>query len=401
MNVLVSPEDLCPVQPRAIVAIPACNEADRIEACLAALATQRNGAGVPLEAGSFEILVYANNCDDATVTLAESFAKVCPHPLIVVAARLPPERSHAGFARKAAMDLAADRLEAAARLDGLILTTDADSTVSPAWISATLDALAPGIDCVAGYIDAVATEIMRLGPDFLQRSRREDKYLGLMAEIYARCDPRPHDPWPNHRVSSGASLAVTLSAYRAIGGLPAVALGEDAALTRRIEAAGLKVRRSMSVTVSTSCRFDGRAKGGAADTMRLRHEIVDAPCDDDIEPALRVLRRALLRSAMRCAHAAGLLGSPRWARRLGWPADTWTRLLDQADGQPFDTLWSDLEAESPGLKRHGPLRPADLPAQIRRAESILDRLRGPGIRVPASAPAGTFLRPDARVTEDA
>jgi len=64
-----------------------------------------------------------------------------------------------------------------------------------------------GVDCVAGYIDAIPAEYIGLGGDFLSRGRLEDTYLRYIAEIYARCDPRPHDPWPNHRVSSGASLA--------------------------------------------------------------------------------------------------------------------------------------------------------------------------------------------------
>jgi len=51
----------------------------------------------------------------------------------------------------------------------------------------------------------------------------------------------------------------------------------------------------MDVCVSTSCRFDGRATGGAADTMRYRHAIPDAPCDEEIEPALQATRRAYVK----------------------------------------------------------------------------------------------------------
>lgn len=395
---LASPHRLGEAAP-AIVAIPACNEASRIEGCLAALATQRDPYGAPVPAGAFAILVYANNCSDDTVAVAERFAETCPHPIHVVPARHSPERANAGWARKMAMDLAADRLEAAGITNGLLLTTDADSLVSPTWFAATVAELERRVDCVAGYIDALPAEIMRLGPRFVERGRLEDRYLRLIAEIFARCDPRPHDPWPNHRVSSGASLGVTLHAYRAVGGLPTVALGEDAAFTQRLEAAGYAVRHAMSVTVATSCRFDGRAKGGAADTMRLRHAIEDTPCDDDIETAPRVLWRALLRGGLRRAHAAGTLNAPAWGRHLGLSAPAWRDTLARFDGPVFEPLWQGLLAGSPALAQRRPLRPDDLPRQIARAEALLVHLRSDVITLPGTAPADRHPRPAAPVPE--
>lgn len=384
----------------AIVAIPACNEAARIEACLAALATQRDPYGAPVAAGAFEILVYANNCTDGTVAVAQAMAENCPHPILVVPARHPPERSNAGWARKGAMDLAAERLEDAGLETGLLLTTDADSLVAPTWFAATLAELDDHpVDCVAGYIDALPAEIMRLGPRFVARGRLEDRYLRLIAEIFARCDPRPHDPWPNHRVSSGASLAVTLRAYRGVGGLPAVALGEDSAFTQRLEAAGYAVRHAMSVTVATSCRFDGRAKGGAADTMRLRHAIDDTPCDDDIETAPRVLWRALLRNGLRRAYAAGTLHAPAWGRRLGLSAAMWHDTLARFTEPVFEPLWHSLVTDSPVLAQRRPLRPADLPRQIARAEALLEHLRGSALMGPETAPGDKHPRSVAPVPE--
>ena len=361
--------------PSAIVAIPASNEAGRLGACLAALAAQRDGRGMPLRSGSFAILVFANNCSDGTEDVALDLAEACPHPVIVVSETLSPEHANAGWARKRAMDLAAARLSKAGHEGGMLLTTDADSCVSPTWFSATLDAMAVGVDCVAGYIDAFPAELMRLGPVFVQRGRLEDRYLSLMAEIYAVCDPRPHDPWPNHRVSSGASLAVTLAAYVAVGGMPPQALGEDAAFTRALEAAGFLVRHPLSVTVGTSCRFDGRAKGGAADTMRLRHAITEAPCDEEVEPARLVVRRALRRGALRRARDDGRGRTAAWARRCGFALSDWRDLLDRTRGQPFDALWHQVTASSPSLSTYRTLRPTDLPEQIGRAERLVERLR--------------------------
>ena len=339
------------------MAIPARDEAERIGAALAALAMQRDGAGAPLPDAAFSILVYANNCRDSTAAVCERWAALCPYPIAVVAETTGAAGANAGCARKRAMDLAADRLEREGRHDGAILTTDADSCVATTWVDATLAAFERGVDGVAGYIDAHPAELLALGPAFLRRGRLEDRYLRAAAEVFARCDPRAHDPWPTHRVSSGASLAVTLAAYRAVGGLPPLPVGEDVALTRVLEEHGFAVRHAMDVIVSTSCRLDGRAPGGAADTMRSRVDDPEAPCDDGIEPAGTLLRRAIAQGRLRRewrAGAATLSGGPN---------------------EPFERRWAAVQAEDPALHRRAPLRPADLPREIARLETIVRRLR--------------------------
>lgn len=338
-----------------------------------------------MHADAFEILIFANNCTDATAQAARDFSALVPHRIIVVEDLLPPSELSAGAARKRAMDLAAARLIARGAADGVILTTDADSCVAPTWFAATMRELQRGVDCVAGYIDAEPLEIVNLGAAFLARGRLEDTYLRLLAEIAARCDPRPHDPWPNHRVSSGASLAVTLSAYRTVGGLPLKAVGEDAALTAALELAGLKVRHSMTVSVLTSCRLDGRAQGGAADTMRLRHEQTDAPCDGDLEPALQATRRAIYRGHLRRAlqQRSALHLMPR-----RWNVSSAAMATLAESGVSFESAWRRICDDSPALRRGPALRPSELPRQITIARLILQQLRQ-RISAPTIAPVGT------------
>lgn len=357
-----------------VVAIPANNEIERIETCLAALAVQRDLIGAPLPIGSFEILVFANNCSDGTAEFVTAWSRGSPHRVEVVAETLNPEQSDAGWARKRAMDLAAERLLEAGHYDGLIVTTDADSVVGPTWIDATWRAMADGVDCVAGYIDANPAEITRLGRAFVDRSRLEDRYLRAIAEIHALCDPQAHDPWPNHRVSSGASLAVTLSAYLSVGGLPPKPAGEDLAFTAALAEAGFKIRHSMNVCVSTSCRFDGRANGGAGDTMRRRHADLEAPCDEDLGPAFALVRSALIKGRLRRSYNSCHSDGVDWACKLGLSAATIDDLATDC-GLSFEAFWSRLVAASPMLSRRWLLRPADLPHEIERATMCLRVLR--------------------------
>ena len=62
----------------SVVAIPAHNEASYIADCLAALALQRDETGAPIERGSLEILIFANNCSDETVSIARQAVAVDP-----------------------------------------------------------------------------------------------------------------------------------------------------------------------------------------------------------------------------------------------------------------------------------------------------------------------------------
>ena len=350
----------------AIVCIPARNEADRIGRCLAALAVQRDRNGAPVVPGSFAVLLLVNNSTDATAQAARSMAQQVPYPLEVLEITLESGAT-AGGARRRAMEEAAARLRAGER-NGVLLTTDADSAVSPSWYAENMRHLEDGADCVAGYIDAEAPEIVSLGAAFLERGRLEDMYLRLVAEIYALCDPRPHDPWPNHRVSSGASIAVTLAAYDAVGGMPDRALGEDGAFTAILEEKGFRVRHPLDVSVLTSCRLNGRAAGGAADTMRHRRDVPNAPCDDELEPALATLRRAVMRGLLRQASEERKLG-PAMERLYG---EDWK---PNCAASTFTDAWKQMEARHPKLRRGPPLRPSDLPRQIAVAKFILRHLR--------------------------
>ena len=100
-------------RPRTVVAIPARNEANRIQACLSALGRQTERPDV--------VVVLINDSDDATHHNAERLSGHLPFELHLELSGPSPQRGGAGHARRHAMALAAD----IAGSGGYLLTTDA------------------------------------------------------------------------------------------------------------------------------------------------------------------------------------------------------------------------------------------------------------------------------------
>jgi cellulose synthase/poly-beta-1,6-N-acetylglucosamine synthase-like glycosyltransferase len=349
---------------RAIIAIPARDEAERLAGCIRALVGQTDAAGLPLSGQAFGVLVFANNCSDDSARIARAAARGAPFETRVVEARLPPEVSHAGGARRAAMESAAAWLGETSP-GGVILTTDADSMVAADWVSANLDAISLGADAVLGQI-SLDEEGERLPAALHARGRLEGVYEELLTEISARLDPQIGNPWPHHSTISGASLAVTADVYRRVGGLPCVPLGEDKALVATLRRIDARIRYAPEVRAVTSGRTSGRAPGGVADTLRLRSADPGALCDEALERCAVAYRRALWRGRLR----RGGLASVGWRQALRVPAAAAARARAATT---FGEAWEKIERASPGLARRG-LPPAELPGQIEAARRLLQRL---------------------------
>ena len=357
--------EAAPAPLRAIVAIPVCNEAERIGACLRALDRQ-----VDVPANRLGIVLFLNNCTDGTGAVVAGLAAHSPHRVRVVERTFAG--ASAGWARREAMEAAADWLEEAGARDGAILTTDADSRVAEDWVARNLAALAGGADAVAGRIVLDPEDAARL-PDALHaRGRLESAYEALLTEIGARLDPDPHDPWPCHWTASGATLAVRLAAYRAVGGMPALPLGEDRAFVAYLRARNARVRHAPDITIVTSGRLEGRAQGGAADTMRLRCAMPECPCDERLETLPRAVFRYAWRRRIRRLHARGRLArTGLWAPLLGIARDAAREIA----GLPsLGQALAAIEAASPRLDYH-PLTPRQLVPQIARARVLVAVLR--------------------------
>ena len=348
-----------------MVAVPVNNEYDRIGDCVASLIGQHD---VP--SGSYGILLFLNNCVDGTADLAaEMVART--GGLIRVIEEVYPHAT-AGWARRRAMEAAATWLDSSGVDDGLILTTDADTRVGPSWIADNLAYIVSGADAVAGRFVLDADEAALLPDRLHARGRLESEYEALLTEIGARIDPEVWNPWPCHWTTSGATLAVRRTVYKRVGGMPELPAGEDRAFVDALRAADARVRHAPDIVVVTSGRLDGRAVGGAADTMRARCENDDAVCDQRLESLLRAVRRVLWRRRLRRLHSTSRLSEiAAWAPSLRIDPPVARRAAAHAT---FGRALAAIELESPTLAFH-PLRPSALPMQIRLARLLVGYLR--------------------------
>jgi glucosyl-3-phosphoglycerate synthase len=239
---------------RAVVVVPARDEEGRIAACLRALADQRD-----LRTYDYEVIVVLDGCRDATAEVVADFALRDPR-LVLHAVELACPQG-VGRARRHGMDLACERLLEVGRTDGLIASTDADSLVAGDWLARQLEMVQGGVRAIGGHIQLDPTEAGELSIATLrERDRRGAERLQEVLDLEAmQVGARAE-----HHQFSGASLALTVEAYRACGGLPVRAALEDEALELELRALDIPIHRSRSVRVLTSARRDGRAPRGLA-----------------------------------------------------------------------------------------------------------------------------------------
>ena len=244
---------------RVAVALPAKDEEDRLPACLAALDVAAGRFG-----GSVAIVAVANNCTDRTVACLRS-TRLRHAVLHWSAVSLIGEHRHAGWARRLALDTAADHL---IDTTDVLMSTDADTEVAPDWLIRSLWHIhTGGADAVAGRALTRRTERAALGTDAMRRLNMLGRYYTALDWLRADREPTSDDIWPRHYYEGGASIALTLDLYRRIGGAPTPPVAEDRALFDAVRRAGGRVRHPVDVRVFTSGRTEGRAPGGMADAF--------------------------------------------------------------------------------------------------------------------------------------
>ena len=314
------------------------------------------------------VVLLLNNVSDETESIACAMAPTLRFRLDIVTCDLPPEEASAGHARRLAMARAAEQ----AGPGGVLLTTDADSVVPPDWIARNLAALAQGADVVCGRASLDPRDAAMIPAHLHDDDVREQRLVSLLDEMAWRLDPEPNDPLPRHTEASGASIAVSVSAFHRVGGIPAIRSSEDRAFVRALWLLDAKVRHDPTIEVMVSGRIHGRAEGGMADAIRRRMIQQDEFSDDQVEPAADAFRRYSLRQRARRAWSGGL-ATPGFCRDLRLPAPA----VIEALAKPyFGTAWAMLEAASPSLWRRR-VRFTEMADEIAIAERLLRRVLAP------------------------
>jgi glucosyl-3-phosphoglycerate synthase len=233
---------------RVCVVVPARDEEALIVACLRSLTEQ---AGISPE--EYEVLLVLDRCKDETEARSRRFAEQNPSLNLHF---LDGPGIGAGHARRLGMEAACERLLGLDRPDGLISSTDADTIVAADWLSAQLRAASRGARAIGGRIELARDSSLAEGVFAWHAARGRRRHEALLAA------GRPETV--EHWQFSGASLALTATVYREVGGLEPRAALEDEQLERVLRRHGVPIERLLSVRVTTSPRLIGRADQGLA-----------------------------------------------------------------------------------------------------------------------------------------
>ncbi len=211
------------------IVIPAHNEERDIAACVEAA---RQAARDPLLGEEpVEVLVVLDSCTDATAVRA---AQAGAHTLSIRARNVGTARA-----------MGAEAL--LARGARWLAFTDADTVVSPGWLS---DQLALDAEAVCGSIGV---------DDWSPHGAHAALIHAHFLETYTDADGHSH--------IHGANMGVSADAYRRAGGFKHLRCSEDVAFVRALEAAGVQIAWSARPRVVTSARRNARAAGGFADAL--------------------------------------------------------------------------------------------------------------------------------------
>jgi hypothetical protein len=212
------------------------------------------------------VVVAINNSTDGSNAIVEQCAQRWSELLDIhtVEAAFKPQLAHAGSARKLAMDSGMALMEF--RDDAILVSTDADARPPRHWLRSIREAIESGADLVGGRIDLDPEE--PLPPKAARLRQMWDRYWAEVRAIEDAIDPVAWDLPPRHGDHVGASLAITVAAYRKAGGIPVVATGEDQALVTAAVAGGARLVHPANVHLVVSPRSEGRAAGGMADAMQ-------------------------------------------------------------------------------------------------------------------------------------
>ena len=222
---------------RAVVVIPAHNEADNLASSVKAVLAAAACLPVPVT-----VIVVLDGCDDGSAALAGQFGSDVH--FVAIDAR------NVGAARAVGFSYARTLCEQAALDDPRIwyATTDADSVVDTDWLLRETGAdtdMVLGVVRITTWREFPAAAARRYLAAYQSNSRRD-----------------------SHGHAHGANMGFRADSYWRVGGFAALASDEDVDLVARFESAGLRIVRDAQLSVATSRRQVGRAPDGFAAHLR-------------------------------------------------------------------------------------------------------------------------------------
>lgn len=226
-----------------VVAVPARNEQDRIEACIQSILAARDQLAKGLHV---VVSIAVDSPTDATAALVSSAADRDPSVLGIVGSW-----GSAGGSRRAAVSSGLSRVGRSSLVcsgQTWIATTDADSQVPVDWLTQQVRLANRGLDAVAGTV-ALAAD------------------ADLTDELSCLFDRNYRVEASTHHHVHGANMGLRANAYLAAGGFPEVERSEDRQLWNALVDRGFRVISPPHLRVETSGRLKGRVAGGFADAM--------------------------------------------------------------------------------------------------------------------------------------
>ncbi|WP_239806902.1 glycosyltransferase [Croceicoccus hydrothermalis] len=272
-----------------VVTVPARNEADYGPRCMKSVAeairqADRRGA----------VVVVVHDSADRSFDLIAAALAVERIEALIVEVSFDADIRNAPHARRLALDLAARICPV-----GALLTTDADTTVSPQWCRRMLAPISTGYDLVCEDMHLDDSELAQLPVMVRQVGEAERALFDASNALWLRWTGGAHGVFA-HR-PSGASMAIRSAIYARLGGLPLPTVGEDMALCEAALGAQCAVLTLSDCGTRTSARIAGRADGGCGAALKDRAGHDDPSCDG------RLLKIEALRSlADNAIHSRGM-----------------------------------------------------------------------------------------------
>lgn len=207
---------------------------------------------------------YKETVDFARENNTESFRFF---PLIFE--NLPRKHAGVGLARKIGMDLAVDHFLKNETENGIIVSLDADCTVSTNFIS-NIYSVFRGSENLNATIHNFKHRVEEEDPEIEKAIRQYEAYIHYFRDSLHRIG------FPYYYHTIGSAFAVSADAYVRVGGMGRQQGGEDFYFLQKVFALG-NVEELEDVFVYPMARFSDRVPFGTGPALQ---KIMDEPCGE-------------------------------------------------------------------------------------------------------------------------